>query len=265
MRSRPLLAFQIVQFCALVALLCKISFYAPFFSHYYQWPLYQDFFPKIFRSATGLIAVYGIVCVAIALSACQVACRTRCFCTSLALLGVSYLLVHQGVYNDVTFTTLWWTQCWATWYQSRLAVGDADALVRGAFLGRLVISLMLLGGAVGKWTAEYWSGQVFWEIYYVDRDFWFFNWQRQHWEPETLRQLATWYSRAVIITESVAGFTLWMLPARMASIVAIGLLSAIAVLSNFFLFSVVLSLIGLAVVGLFHPNGGAVTTRGVAQ
>ena len=55
---------------------------------------------------------------------------------------------------------------------------------RAAFLSRLIISLILLGGAAGKWTPEYWSGEVLFDIYFVDRDFWFFNYLRDNYEPK---------------------------------------------------------------------------------
>ena len=118
-----------------------------------------------------------------------------------------------------------------------------------------MISMILLGGAVGKWTSEYWSGEVFYDIYFVDRDFWVFNLLRDHVEPETLREIATWYSRQVVVVESVAGFGLWLLPARWAAIAGMVVLTSIALLSNFLLFSVLSCVIALAAVGLFvSPN-----------
>lgn len=252
--SRTLLAFQIVQICSLLALVWKTNFYLLYFRFYYSNPLHQDFFPAVFRSAEGLIAIYLLCVGMIALSCFQVSATTRRISVWIAVLALGYLMVHQGVYNDVTFTTIWWTQLWALWYQSRMAIGDATALARGAFLGRLIISLMLLGGAVGKWTAEYWSGQALWEIYYLERDFWFFNLQRRLFDAENLRQVATWYSRGVVVSESLFGLGLWLLPNRLGSILAILMLSGIAIFSTFYLFSVLLSLIGLALVGLMVPG-----------
>ena len=72
--------------------------------------------------------------------------------------------------------------------------------------------MILLGGAVGKWTAEYWSGEVFYDIYFRDRDFWVFNLIRENFEAETTREIATWYSRNIIVIETVAGLGLWLLP-----------------------------------------------------
>ncbi len=168
-------------------------------------------------------------------------------------MALSVLCLHQGSYNDATFTTAWWTTLWSAWFAGRLGGDDDSLLWRGARMSRAIVALVLLGGAVGKWTEEYWSGQVLYEIYFVDRDFWLFNLLRARYEPDMLREIATWYSRNVIIIESLCGLTLWTLPARVAAVVASVVLVSIALFSSFYLFSVVLSLVGLALVGLLVP------------
>jgi hypothetical protein len=166
--------------------------------------------------------------------------------------GATILCLHQASYNDMTFVTAWWTGVWALWYVHHLEDDDREGMLRrAALLSRLIISVILLGGAAGKWTAEYWSGEVFYDIYFRDRDFWVFNLLRENFESDTLREIATWYSRNVIVVETVAGLGLWLLPPRWAASVAVILLSSIALLSNFLLFSVLFSLIGLAAVGFF--------------
>ena len=127
-------------------------------------------------------------------------------------------------------------------------------LWRSAFLSRVIISMILLGGAVGKWTPEYWNGDVFYDIYFVDRNYWVFNYLRENFEPETLRTIATWYSRKVILIESTCGLGLWLLPAKWASIIGFVLLTSIALFSNFYLFSVMFALMGLSLAGLFVVN-----------
>ncbi len=152
----------------------------------------------------------------------------------------------------MTFVTAWWTSLWAVWYVHHMEDEDqASLLRRAAFLSRLIISVILLGGAAGKWTAEYWSGEVFYDIYFRDRDFWVFNLLRANFEPDALREIAMWYSRQVIVLETVAGLGLWLLPPRWAAAAGVILLTSIACFSNFLLFSVLISLIGLAAVGFF--------------
>jgi hypothetical protein len=137
----------------------------------------------------------------------------------------------------------------------RLEKDDPDVLMRkAAFLSRLIISVILLGGGVGKWTSEYWSGDVLYDIYFRDRDFWLFNLLRANFEPDTLREISKWYSRQVVVTETVAGLMLWTLPPRWAAAVGVFLLTSIAVFSNMLLFSVLSCLIGLAAVGFLVPR-----------
>ena len=112
------------------------------------------------------------------------------------------------------------------------------------------------GGAVGKMTEGYWSGQILYEIYFVGRDFWVYNLVRQFVPEDQLLGVAMWHSRVVICSEWFCAF-LWLLPPRVASTVAILMLCGIALTSNFLLFSVVGSLLGLALVGLHQKKGPA--------
>ena len=91
------------------------------------------------------------------------------------------------------------------------------------------------------------------DIYFEQRDFWFYNMFRASLSAEQLREAATWHSRMVIVSEFVCSF-LWLMPARMASAVAVVVLCGIALTNNFLLFSVVTCLIGLAIVGLHQPK-----------
>jgi len=251
-QSRPVLAFRLVQWATLAALAWKIGAFVQMSKCYFSTPLRQEFFPAALESPTLLVGVYVGAIATLGIAAMTEVRRRRLIATWCTLVLVSILCVHQGSYNDMTFATAWWTLVWSVWLASRMGVDGSDAIMaRAAFLSRCIISMILLGGAVGKWTSEYWSGQVMYEIYFVDRDFWFFNFLRKSLDAESLRTAATWYSRKVIVVESVCGLGLWLLPARWAAAVAILTLTSIAVFSNFNLFSVLLSLIGLAAAGFF--------------
>jgi hypothetical protein len=245
---------RMVQTCLLLALLWKVSFFAQAIRIYWSIPLDDPFFPAWLRSAWTIGIAYLSTIGAIALSLLTSSRRVWIACGMIALGGETILCLHQGSYNDMTFVTAWWTSLWALWFSHRLAAADiaADSLLRrAALLSRMIVSVILLGGAVGKWTAEYWSGEVLYDIYFLDRDFWIFNLLRGHCSPESLVAIARWYSRAVVVIETVAGFGLWLLPPRWAATIGVILLASIALLSNFLLFSVLLSLMGLAAVGWF--------------
>jgi hypothetical protein len=248
--NRVVLAHRIVQAGILLSLIWKWSFFRLAANVYAHMPLDDPFFPAWLRSVYIVSPVYLITVGATLMSLATPRRLLHRLCAWLTLGGASILCIHQASYNDMTFASVWWSSLWSLWYVHRDWETDPQALLRrGAFLSRLILSVILLGGAAGKWTAAYWSGDVLYDIYFRDRDFWLFNWLRTSFEPAALRDIATWYSRKVIVMETAGGLGLWLLPARMAGMVGVCLFASIALLSNFLLFSVVWCLIGLAAVG----------------
>lgn len=252
--DRQRMAFRIVQLGTLLALLCKLPFFIDGAKAYLALPIYQPFFPSPLRLAGVVIAAYLVVCVSLVFNLLCRSDRVRAISAWVPLAGLTILFIHQGSYNDMTFTTAWWTALWSAWFAGRIDANDHQLMVRGARLSRTILSVILLGGAVGKWTAEYWSGQVLYEIYFVDRDFWIYNLLRDHFTPATVRDIATWYSRHVILVETVVGLTLWAMPPRFAAVIGVTVYGSIAIFSNYYLLSVLLSLMALALVGLFVPR-----------
>ena len=174
-----------------------------------------------------------------------------------ALAASTVLMLHRGSHNDMTFVTAWWAGLWMTWVAFRLPVDSPGELYQKATrLAAAILSVTLLGAAAGKWTGQYWSGDVLREIYFVDRDQWFFNWIRHSTRPRTIPEVAKWYSRMVIVTETTAGLTLWCLPPRMVAAVGVMLFSSIAIFSNVYLISVVAPPVALAAV-CWPPGTGA--------
>lgn len=263
--NRTDLVYRIVQFHLVLALVWKWEFFGGAWKVYRWIPLQSDFFPALFQSDRTLaVSFVAAVAAAILGTLFRHHIPRHVACAAL-LVGLTMLCLHLGSYNDATFTTAWWTSLWSWWFVSRMGRDDEDELLRkGAFLSRCIVSLVFLGGAAGKWTPEYWSGEVLHEVYFAGRDFWTFNALRDRYDPETLRTIATHYSRVVTVTETILGLGLWLMPPRISAVIAIAVLTSIAVLNNHLLFSVLLSLIGLASVGLFvkekdsakiHPQG----------
>ncbi len=255
--NRLMIAHRVVQLGILLTLVWKWGYFVDSSDIYEAIPLHDTFFPTWLQSIWVLrISFLGTV---IAL-AVNLFVGDRWFqkaCCLLTLIGTSILCLHQCSYNDMTFVTAWWASLWAFWFVLRIDIDDEDHLLRrSAFLSRLIISMILLGGGMGKWTAEYWSGEVFYDIYFLDRDFWVFNYLRENFEAEQLRTMSMWYSRKVVVLETVAGLTLWLLPPKWAAATAVTILMGIALLSNFLLFSVLNALIGLALVGFLVQKKG---------
>lgn len=250
--SRTLMAYWLVLFGIFIGLVWKWSFFVACDQAYTDLPIMDSFFPAWLREQLVLRWAYLGSLGAILVAGIVPHSRVRQIACWALLAAATVLCVHQGSYNDMTFVTTWWTALWAVWFVHHIQDADADVVLsRAAFLSRAIIAMILLGGASGKWTAEYWSGEVFYDIYFVDRDFWLFNWLRSRFEESTLRDIATWHSRKVIVVETICGLGLWLLPPRIAGVVGIIVLTSIVLLSNVYLVSVLACLIALAAVGLF--------------
>lgn len=247
----------------LVGLIWKWSFFQFADIVYTQIPIAHDFFPEVLRDATVARYAYSICVGGFSIAIILVTTqpdrhRVRTVACSIATLACGLLLLHQASYNDVTFLMVVWCGAIATWYSHRMSVDEPDELLRkAANLSRIVLSLMFLGGLVGKCTTEYWSGQVLYEIYFIDRDFWFFNWLRDRYQGDDLRAIATIYSRLVIVTEAIGSLAWgagWLLSSRAVAILMMFPLIGIGVMSNYQLFSVLAPLIGMIGVGLLVPK-----------
>jgi len=248
--ARILLAHRLVQAGILISILWKLKFFLHATAVYRSIELIDPFFPSFWRSNSVLhISFVGVVAAAI-LNLITTSSSIRKTCNLASITGLSILCTHQASYNDATFVTAWWCAIWSWWFGSRMNRDTPDQLLsKAAFLSRLIISMILLGGAVGKWTNEYWSGEVLYDIYFVDRDYWVFNFLRDQFSTEELKRIAMWHSRNVVMMETAAGLFLWTLSDRMAATAGILFLTSIAVFSNLLLFSVVGCLIALALVG----------------
>lgn len=248
--DRPMVALRIVQFGMLTGLAWKFGYFRIGDNVYHEIPLWQEFFPLWFQNADVLRWSYVTACVATVVTAWIAQGRWRLLAAGVGLASLSILCLHQGTYNDMTFVTAWWCALWSLWLSVRMEHDDPDQLMdKAAHLGQLILAVVLLGGAVGKWTGEYWSGQVLYDIYFVDRDYWFFNFLRSTLETDDLRRVATWYSRLVVASETLGSILIWTLPTRFSALVGVLIFFSIAAMSNFWLFSVLNPLIALSAVG----------------
>lgn len=250
--NRLLLVHRLVQAGIFLTFVWKWSFFVGANRVYAAIPLHDSFFPELLQSVWIARAAFVGSIFATGLNVVTTNRLMQKICCYGVLAGATVLCIHQTTYNDMTFATAWWTSLWGLWYVHHLDDDDSQAtLRRAAFLSRLIVSMILLGGAAGKWTGEYWSGEVFYDIYFRDRDFWVFNILRERCSDATLHDMACWYSRKVVIIETAAGVGLWALPPRLAAATGVIIFTSIALLSNFLLFSVLFSVIGLSAVGLF--------------
>ncbi len=252
-RRDTLSLLKVVLVGILISLTLKISAFVLFDRLNEALPIVDSFFPPFLRSQTVARVAYVLSCSGCLLAIFAKEQKHLVLAALLMLVNLAILAIHQSAFNDVTFMCCCWAALWCVWLATRLNEPFESLFPRAVWLSHVILSLIFLGGAVGKVTQGYWSGQVLFDIYFESRDFWFYNLIRASLSPEQLREAATWHSRMVIISELACAF-LWLMPAKMASVVAIIVLCGIAMTNNFLLFSVVTCLIGLAIVGLHQPK-----------
>ena len=221
-------------------------------------PLVFDFFPSSLQAITTLeVAYLAPICVALGFAIRRTWPAGRV--AALAwLAGSLALLLHLGSYNDATFTTSFWVALWMSWYAFRRPRTAGDWALVPPFVARCLISLVFLGGLVGKLTPEYWSGEAFFAIY--DRPYGVFALARAYVTPSALPALAQVYSIGAIAMEGAAAAS-FLLPSRWAGLVTIAVMLSIVALSNLLLGSVMAPLIGLAATAWWlsrqaQPSGG---------
>jgi hypothetical protein len=243
----------------LTSLLWKLTYYVMAFDVYARWQLVDEFFPVWLQNRWVLATSYLVAVISLIVGLFEPT-RIRCLaCTAVAAAATAILCVHQMSYNDVTFLTVFWVAVWALWFSLRWGRESTSTLVfKGVFLSHLILAVVMLGGAVGKMTPGYWSGEVFYEIYFRERAYWPFQMLRSIFEEGQLRSISMFYSRFVIVAEAGCSL-LWLCPPRLASTMFLVVLAGIIVLSNPLLVSVMASLMALALVGLFFDGSPAAT------
>lgn len=245
-RNPRLVAWRIVMGGALVAWFVKLHLQtAVFFQGAEHAILHHTLLPEWFCSPRvgavlyflPLLSVLGLFTQRILwlrLSALLYTC-----CTLL-------MLWHVQSYNDATHVTAFWTGLWLLWWAGRVATQDAASLWHGLSLAVAVLSLCWLGGGAGKLTSEYWAGEPFYYLYFMDKPQFPFSHLRDNLTEETLRSIAMIFSRMVVVTELVLA-TSFLWPARFAAAASLCVLTLMVIISQLQLFSVLGPLMALSI------------------
>jgi hypothetical protein len=151
--------------------------------------------------------------------------------------------VHVELFNDATFVTSFWTALWIAWLAS---APDEELARHGPRLARCVVAFVFLGGAVGKLSASYFSGEALYHLYFLQKDGWPYTALRAAVSDPALRTIARWFSRLVIAGELALalGPVVPHRPYVWAACAAIGLM---VLSSTFYLFSVLAALVGVLI------------------
>lgn len=151
---------------------------------------------------------------------------------SAGALCAALLLLHVSTFGDASFVTALWAGVWLLWAS---VISEAEAARWGPRLAQAVISLIFLGGALGKLTPEYIDGTVIYETAFIGNGSFLYQWMRAELTPDQLRAVATGFSRIVIASElALATSVLW--PSRVALVAAAGMGIAMSATTTFAVF-----------------------------
>lgn len=170
--------------------------------------------------------------------------RKAILIAAILLLSSLGLLGHINSYNDATFTTCFWSALWLLWFALNCHRQDEALALEARWLAKLTVAVIFLGGAVGKLTSGYWSGEVLHTIYFEQKDYFLYSWLRDAASLETRQTLAMLLSRAAILGEATLALAV-SLPYRWYARLGIITMLFIVAISTFYLFSVMAPLVGL--------------------
>ncbi len=241
-------AFKVALAFWMAGWLVKVHFFWPYFTWIcLDYPLVFDFFPAWAASPWVSLAAY-VAPLAAGLVAMGSA-RPQVWRWAAVTLAVGSLVlcVHQNSYNDATFITSFWAALWMLWLATR-APGSPEVARHGPVLAQAVISLMFLGGAIGKLTPDYWDGTAFYHIYFQQKSNFIYPWLREYLTEENLRTLAAVFSRVVIFSELAVAALVCLASRRTLQWSAVAMLFVV-IISTSYLFSVMGSLVGVALAG----------------
>jgi hypothetical protein len=162
----------------------------------------------------------------------------------IALVASAAMTTHINYHNDATFVTSFWVALWLLlwgWTTPSVNPGNWQLPAR---LGVGVVGMMFLGGFVGKLTPDYLTGQAFYSLYFMKKNYFIYNWCREHLSPETVRHVATWFSHAAMLGELSLAVFFW-LPFRFYCLLSLGVMLGMVIISTPLLFSVMAAPCGL--------------------
>lgn len=155
--------------------------------------------------------------------------------------------IHVELFNDAGFVTSFWTALWIAWLA---AARDDELGNHGPLLARCVVAFVFFGGAVGKLSRAYASGEVFYHLYFEQKSNWPYAALRASLSDATLHTIARWFSRLVIAGELLLSLGP-IVKHRLYVIGACAVIVFMVVSSTFYLFSVLAPLGAILVASLW--------------
>lgn len=210
-----------------------------------RFPISYDLFPAVIRLPGIAFAAYLLPMAGAAALVWPTRAVARSISPALAIIAL-FECFHLETCNDATFVTSFWSALWLTWLAFSGHRDDDAFRLQARALAQGVVGLMFLGGAVGKLTPEHRSGEAFYGLYFRDNDSFPYPWLKAHFSADTVRGMASWFSRFALSGEIVLSAAP-LLPTRFVLAGAAVSMSTMMLAWTFHLASVLSCLFGLLV------------------
>jgi len=240
-------AFLVVTGALLAVRLLLTPSYARAAALQLMGPVHDHFFPELLRHPALLLIGFFVPLAGELMVLLHPTPRDMKRTAVLEVGGAALLLLHQASYFYATWVVGFWVGLFMVWLAWSAVGHDSRAEATGPFLAQLITGFVFLGGAVGKWTAGYWSGIVFEDLFF-ERPGYSPLAQLRLWLSEpVVHWVAVWFSRGTVVFETLMVLVV-LLPARTASTISVLAATGLWVVSPD-LFEVAWPLMGLAIAG----------------
>jgi len=245
-------AYRCALIFILVSIYIKIDFLIPLFKGNRNINLeISDLFPGILSSTQ--IIYYGYFIPLLTLPC--LLCRDRWYFifSSIVLLVFSLCFsLHLDTYNDATFNTSLWCSVWLLLLSiSNLNIEEYKSHI--LMIAKLLVSMIFLGGFIGKLTPEYWRGDVLHDLYFMDKYNFIYPKIRSNFQPDTIKTIAHIFSLITIFTEGLMSIC-FLFSKRWFIFIGSIVCSGIVLFSHPYLFSVMGPLMAIIISTAFIKN-----------
>jgi hypothetical protein len=237
-------ALRLIMWFWLVGWFLKIGFLAPYLlSDIVHYPIVNTFFPEILQSSLIAQVAYFFPAFIILgmvfrrMFSYELATKIMTVCSLI-------LMLHSETYNDATFINSFWVGLYCMWFVSQFKRCDQSFRKHACSLAQCLVSMIFLGGFVGKITQGYWSGEVFYNIFFTSSPYFPFTYFRDHFLINQQRFIAVIFSRGIIFLEAFIALG-FFIPIRLFCSVVPLFLFCFMFTNTWRILSVLLCLIGL--------------------
>jgi len=237
---------RVVMLGSLIGWCIKIDFLFPYLvTHAFKFPIEHPMFPSFFLNPTVSFVCFCLPVGSIVFIFWPTIWRLRA--ASILFVVCSFVLtVHINTYNDATYLTSFWVGLWMVWFSWNMDREDKGFIVHARVLAQCLVGMIFLGGFIGKLTPEYYAGEPFYHMFFVERGYPFHYWLVKIFSAGESRQVASVFSILIILSEFSLACTP-LIPSRLAFIVAPCILTIFIVTNTYQILSVVGCIIGLLI------------------